>query len=171
MLGTAIRIIGGLIKIVGNTTGIPIGNVLDALKVNLRDSSGAEIGTLTNPLVVNSPDIIVRPQENIFITSPTVPPNISTSLGSYTVVFPNTAYIERIAVSGENVAKYSIYVNNILVDSQYTFYGALNTSFEFISRNSFGFPVMTGDSISVEVLHAGPGTGEFNARLQFVLIS
>ena len=47
------HIVGGFIKLLGGTDKTPIGNAQDALKVNLRTSSGQEAGTTSNPLSVN----------------------------------------------------------------------------------------------------------------------
>lgn len=167
MFAGAIRVLGGLIKLMGGTTGVPIGNVLDALKVNLRDASGNPFGTIANPIVVQEPDTVIITQSNVY-ANVIVPNGSETTIVSYTVPVGKIAYVERIAVSGENRALYAVYKNASQVDTSRTFVGgSLNTMFDFISRNSFGLPLVAGETISVTVTQQG-GSGQFDGRIQYL---
>lgn len=172
MLGTAIRIIGGLIKIVGNTTGVPIGNVLDALKVNLRNSAGDELGTPSDPIYVEFPDNANRLQVNTYAEITTLSSGIETQIVSYTVPLATEAVLEKAVVSGENIAQYFLKVNSVIVDTQRTYFGgALNAEFNFLSKGSLGYNLNPGDVVSVTVIHNRPTTADFEARIQTVEIN
>lgn len=168
MFGGVVRVIGGLIKLMGNTDGTPIGNILDALKVNLRDEAGNAFGTIANPIVVQEPDTVIILQSNVY-DQVTVPNAVPTTIVSYTVPVGKIAYVERIAVSGENRALFEVFQDLVQVDSSRTFVGgSLNTMFDFISRNSFGLPLVAGETISVRATTSGGGAGLFDGRIQYL---
>lgn len=161
------RIIGGFIKLLGNSDGTLIGNVEDALKTNLRDSSGNEVGTGSNPLIVNSTGSVGRTSVNQFNESLAVASGASTTLVQYTVPTSSSFMLERISVSGENIALFTITVNSVTVDTQRTYFGgALNCEFNFISSGNQGYPLNIGDIVLVTVLHNRPDPGNFEGRIQ-----
>lgn len=87
----------------------------------------------------------------------------SATVLSYTVpVGIATATLDKIDVSGTNLATYQIEVNSIVVDKKRTYHGAaLNEVFEF----NKSIPLNTGDIVRVMVEHQRPFVGDFNARL------
>ncbi len=100
-----------------------------------------------------------------------VPSGANTQILSYTVPPASTAILQRIVTSGENVARYDVYLNGISVDTQRTYYGGdFNALFEFITGNSQGIVLVAGDVILVKVLHNRPFVGNFNARIQILEI-
>ena len=73
--------------------------------------------------------------------------------------------ITQVAISGTNIATYTVLVNSIIVDKARTYFsGGLNYNFEMDS----GYVVNAGVPIQVMVTHDRPSLGDFNARLQFI---
>ena len=141
MLGSAIRVLGGLIKIVGNTTGIPIGNILDALKVTLRDESGNAFGTSTNPISVNVTSATNDTPVNEYGEALSVGTGATTTIVSYTVPLAQTMILERVACSGENIALFTVSVNATVIDTKRTYFGGdLNVEFNYSSTTNTEYP-------------------------------
>lgn len=101
-----------------------------------------------------------------------VPSGSETQIVSYTVPAATTAILQRISTSGDNVARYNVYLNGTPFDTQRTMFGGdFNALFEFIMGTNEGFILNTGDVISVKVLHSRPSVGDFNARVQILEIT
>lgn len=161
-----VKIIGGLIKLQGNSDGKTIGNVQDALKVNIRNAAGNEAGTATDPIFVEFPQNAQREPINIYGTIASVISGSSTTVVTYTVPGGKINTLERISVSGTNIARFSILVNAVEVDAKRTFFGELNTEFNYTSTVNLGRVLNSGDVVTVEVLHNRPFVGDFEGRIQ-----
>jgi hypothetical protein len=97
---------------------------------------------------------------------------IETTLINYTVPPGYTAVLERISVSGENIARYDVLYNSNPFDTRRTMFGGnLTTDFDYTTGTSNGFVLNAGDTLIVQVLHERPYTGTFNARLQVLQIA
>jgi hypothetical protein len=82
------------------------------------------------------------------------------------------AILQRISVSGENIAKWTVFVNGTQIDTRRTFYGSsLSEYFEFTTGNSDGFSLSPGDIVAVKVLHTKPYVGDFEGRIQVYQIA
>lgn len=166
------RIIGGLIKLMGNTDGTPIGNILDAIKVNLRDDAGNAFGTSSNPIFVDTGAAGNRTSVNEYAESLSVPSGSTTTIVTYTVPIGKTASLQRVAVSGENIALFTVLVNAVVIDSRRTWFGgSLNTDFNFSATSDAGIDLVAGDVVTVQVLHNRPSTGDFEARIQVIEVN
>lgn len=163
------HIVGGLIKLLGGTDKTPIGNVLDALKVNLRKANGNEAGTPSDPIFVDFPDNANRTQLNPYGEALSVPTSVTTSIISYTVPAGKQAILERASGSGENVATYTLKVNMATLEVRRTYFGAdLTTDFDFISKANLGYLLVAGDTVTLEVIHNRPTSGNFEGKLQII---
>jgi hypothetical protein len=101
-----------------------------------------------------------------------VPAGTTIQIVSYTVPPGDTAVFQRAAVSGENIARYDLYINGVIQDTVRTMFGGdLTQVFDFTSGNDSGYPLAANETISIKVLHNRPYTGNFNARLQVLVIS
>lgn len=165
----AVKVLGGLIKIVGNSTGTPIGNVLDALKVIWKDSSGNDVGTSSNPIYTTPISGPTRAPINIYNTAFAVASGVPTTIVTYTVPVLKAGALERVAITGENIGYFEVLVNNIAIDSRHTMFGmSLNTEFNFTSSVNLGYPLISGDIVTIKVLHARPYIANFSARIQAI---
>lgn len=99
--------------------------------------------------------------ENIFNTVSSVPSGISTNILTYTA--PVNKYLFFIGVSGENLATFDIKINGIFIDKVRTTY----TKFDTVSNLGNGvLELLTGDIVTVNVLHNSASPGEFEAKIQ-----
>lgn len=109
--------------------------------------------------------------KNIFNEIAAIASGSETQIVAYTVPVLKTAILERIFVSGENIAKYQIYVNAIKIDVARTYFGAsLTVNLEYISTNSTGYMLDALDVVTVTVLHSRPSVSDFEGRIQIVEI-
>ena len=110
---------------------------------------------------------------NTYSEANSVPSSVITTLITYTVPLSKTsAILQRISVSGENIAKFTVFWNATQIDTRRTFYGSsLSEYFEFITGSSEGFVLQPGDQIVVKVLHTRPYVGDFEGRIQSLEIT
>jgi hypothetical protein len=111
--------------------------------------------------------------KNIYNEANSVASGATTTLVSYTVPGGITnSILERISVSGENIAKFTVFWNAAQIDTRRTFYGSsLSEYFEFTTGSSEGFLLSPGDTIVVRVLHNRPYVGDFEGRIQVLEIT
>jgi hypothetical protein len=70
--------------------------------------------------------------KNIFNEQLLVASGSTVNLVNYTVPVGKTVILERISVSGANIAKYEVYINAQKIDASRTYFGStLNTAFDF----------------------------------------
>jgi len=137
------------------------------VKVNLTDPGGVSVGTLGNPIFVdiaaNTPRTSINQYNEVFA----VVSGILTTIVTYTVPVGKTNALERVSVSGENIALYTVLINGTIIDSQRTYFGGeLNAQFEYMSTGNFGTVLNAGDIVSVKVLHNRPSAANFEGRIQ-----
>lgn len=105
---------------------------------------------------------------NEYGTASSVPGGVETSIVQYVV--PGTltsAVLQRISVSGENVGRYQVFVNGIVIDTRRTYYGAnFSEYFEFAVGTADGYGLVPGDIVAVKILHSRPYIGNFEGRIQ-----
>lgn len=97
----------------------------------------------------------------------------TTTVVTYTVPLSKTsAVLQRISVSGENIAKWTIFINSVQIDTRRTFFGSsLSEYFEFTTGGSDGVVLLPGDLIEVMVLHNRPFVADFEGRIQVLEIT
>lgn len=152
-------------KTMAGSSPVVIASDQSTVKVNLTDSSGASVGTSGSPIFVDfSPSAI---SVNAFNQVSAVPSGVLTQIVSYTVPALQQNVLERVSVSGENIALYTVLINGTPVDMQRTYFGgALNTQFDFTSSGNLGTVLSSGDVVSVTVLHNRPDAADFESRIQ-----
>lgn len=73
--------------------------------------------------------------------------------------------LQKVDVSGTNIAEFTVVINSLTVDKKRTYFGGnLNGVFEFNN----GINLQSGDVIEITVIHFRPSLGDFNARLQLI---
>jgi len=135
-----------------------------------RIHSSVRVGDGVEDLEINpdgSINVVITPGAGItpksFYSEVTsVANSILTTILTYTVPIATTATIGTVDVSGTNIAEYTVEVNATAVDKKRTYFsGPLNEIFNF--NNSI--PLLSGDVVTVRVIHNRPNVGDFNARL------
>lgn len=145
----------GDVEVVG-----PTGNVL---KPN-QDGS-LNVNVVETPVAGN----VVKSRFN---TASAVPTGILTSILTYTVPFATTAVLQKITVSGENIAKFTILLNGVVMDVKRTYFGGeLNAEFNYETGNSNGLNFKASDIILIQVIHQRPNAGDFDGRIQVLEIA
>jgi len=93
--------------------------------------------------------------------------NTQTNVVSYMAPLDKESFLEKIEVSGTNIAEYEVFVNATKIAKRRTHFGAdLSTDFEFDSPAGKGLPLAPGDVVTVKVTHPRPYVGDFEARIQ-----
>lgn len=150
-----------------HSSPIVIASDQSTIPVNLTDSLGTSIGTVGNPLFVNSISNVGRTSVNQYSEVLSVPSGSSTIVVQYTVPSSDNFILERISVSGENIAMYQILVNGTIIETQRSYFGGeLNCQFNFISSGNQGYILNIGDVVQVTVLHNRPSIANFEGRIQ-----
>lgn len=91
----------------------------------------------------------------------------TTQINTYTVPPGKVSLIQKIEISGENIAKFQVLINGVVQGTRRTYFGsALNTTFDFTTGQDNGFVINAGDVLSVTVLHDRPYLADFEARIQ-----
>jgi hypothetical protein len=91
------------------------------------------------------------------------------TLLTYTVMPSITSKVQRILFSGENIAKYQVFVNSVAISTKRTYFGSsLNGVFEFTGNSGGGLNMNAGDILLVQVSHQRPYPGDFEATLEVI---
>lgn len=143
--------------------------------------SSVRISDCANDLKINpdgSINVVVEQEptpsaENITITyneSAPVASGLQTDILFYSVPVGQTATLQRVFASGENIAKFDVLVNGVVIATERTYFGsALDVNFLFNSSNGLGTLLNSGDIVTVRVLHNRPNTALFEATLEIIL--
>lgn len=66
---------------------------------------------------------------------------------------------------------YKVYLNGVMMAQKITsIAGPFDATIDLTSGNSAGLLIAPGDLVEVKVIHSRPDDGDFNARLQYVLV-
>lgn len=110
---------------------------------------------------------------NIYSEANAVPSGLTATIVTYTVSGSLTeSVLERISVSGDNIAMFTVFVNATQIDTRRTYFGgSLNEYFEFTTGTSNGYVLTPGDVLTVNVIHNRPTLGNFEGRIQVLEIT
>ncbi|CAM6004825.1 unnamed protein product [Sphagnum balticum] len=147
--------------------------------VQIGDVSIVEGGNTMKVNADGSINVIVEsqpsPNEKVVSTYneiTNIPSGSTTQIVSYTVPPSTQGVLQRCPVSGENVARYDLLINGVIVDTLRTMFGAdLTQMFDFTSGNDSGYVLNAGDVVSIQVLHNRPYVASFEARIQVLQIN
>ena len=99
-----------------------------------------------------------------------VSPNVPTNIGRYVVPVGNKAALQRILVSGENVARYDVTINSASVATKRTYFGgSLNAVFEFSGPNGEGISLNSGDVVIVQTTNSRPYSATFESTIEIIV--
>lgn len=106
--------------------------------------------------------------ESFFNEISAVPAATPTTIVTYTAPVGKISFLQKVFVSGENIAKFSVKLNGGVIDVRRTYFGGpFNEDFDF-SDASRGLFLTVGDVVLIEVEHTRPQPGDFNGRIQVV---
>lgn len=141
--------------------------------VEIKDPNGNiasvnDDGTL-NVVVVDGGGSGTSTVVNKFAQSVDVPASTPTTINTYTCPGGATATLQRISVSGDNVAVFTVMVNSAVVDVKRTYWGNFNVDFKFnTDASNGGLSLNPGDVVTIQGVHSSNSLGEFDARIQAV---
>lgn len=130
-------------------------------------TSGAKVGLDVNVIGSAGTKLIPNGETvSTYAEISSVPSNTLTTITTYIVPIGVTSYLARIEYSGDNVATYWVYINNVIADKKRTaFGGLLDTSTEFDISISVGYKLVPGDVVETKVMHDRSGLGNFSSRI------
>lgn len=156
----------------------PNGSIDANVEVDAADGDNIAISDGTDTLAVN-PDGSIN--VNITSSNPgtlktvynevtSVATSVLTTVQTYTAPVGFTTYLQKIEVSGTNIAQYTIEINAVVQDKKRTYFGdTLNEKFVFTETGT-GLKINVGDVVTVKVIHLRPMVGDFNSRIQVIEI-
>lgn len=95
--------------------------------------------------------------------------SVLTTILSVTIPAGKTGFLQKVTASGENIAKYTVTINGTPIDTARTYFGgSLDLDLNYTSLINFGYPVVAGDIIRMQVIHTRPNVADFNSRMQIL---
>jgi len=89
-----------------------------------------------------------------------------TVVASYTVPIGKTFFLQHCEVSGENIAKYSVFVDGIRQSVKRTYWGgSFNEEFLFKDDLGRGVEVAATKVVEIKTIHFSPVVGDFDGRI------
>ena len=147
--------------------GGPLGNSLDrwlrrALHTKIANSESEAVPVY---LVEGGTQTLISTFNDISA----VAAGVETTVTTYTVPVGKVFYLQRVEVSGSNIAEYWLKIANVVVDKRYSWFTkGLSDLFDFSGGLLRGLKVNAGVTVKVTVRHGRPFAGDFNARIQGV---
>lgn len=139
-------------------SSLRVGDGVEELQINPDGS----INVSPTPI---SPSVRIESAYNEITAVPTSTPTL---LVSYTAPMGKVSFLQKIFVSGENVATYKIKLNGTAIETIRTYFGGpLNASADF-SDSIRGRLLVVGDVVTVFVEHQRPFVADFNGRIQSI---
>lgn len=139
-------------------SSIRIGDGVDEMAVNPD-------GSINVNLTPSNTSALIQSAYNEVSSVPMATPTL---LVSYTAPVGKLAFLSKIFVSGDNIAKYQVKLNGTVIESMRTYFGGpLNAMADF-SDSARGKLLTVGDLVQVYVIHQRPDVGDFNGRIQTI---
>ena len=92
---------------------------------------------------------------------------LTVTIVTYTVPPATQAIFQKASFSGENIARYDLFINGAVQDTARTMFGGdLTGEFNFTTGNDSGLIVPAGQIIKVQVYNVRPTAASFEARIQ-----
>lgn len=177
--GDNIKISDGVDTLLINSDG-SINVVVEAITISAANDS-IRIGDGTNLTTTTTVGSKVGLDVNIIASSSNntlylfneinaVGAGVLTTIIAHTVPITTMSMrLQRINCSGDNISKYSVYLNSQLIDVNRTYFGSqLDTQFEYTDDNNVGRALVVGDVIEVKVIHSRPSISSYNAKIQIL---
>lgn len=141
----------------------------DGDNIAIHDNDGDELainpdGSINVNLTQSNPGDL----KSFYNEITAVATSVLSTIQTYTAPVGKTTFLQKIEVSGSNIAEYTVEINAAVQDKKRTYFsGPLNAEFRFVETGT-GLPLQVGDVVTVRVIHLRPDTGDFNSRLQVI---
>lgn len=94
-----------------------------------------------------------------------VPSGVTTTILSYMVPPGSTLSLRHATGSGDNIAKYMLYIDSIEIAKKRSWYTDFNVDFFFEADVNEGVQVLSGSVLELTVIHNSAMPGDFNASI------
>jgi|SRR6267143_2100879 len=122
------------------------------------------------PVAIVDSSMLPLSSVNVFATASAVPSGSEVLIATYTVPPAKTFHLVRVDISGDNVAKYNLYVNALVIAKRRTWFGGnISETIEFLDGHKVGLKLIAGDVIEIKVFNYRPDPADFDGRIQGVL--
>lgn len=105
-----------------------------------------------------------------FTAASSVPTSVLTTIGTYTVPALKTGVLEKVDLTGSNIGKFSVLVNSVEKARRRTWYSNFNEVVDFTDGDGNGLALSGGDIVTVTVIHSQPYVGDFESRIQVLVL-
>lgn len=150
--------------------------------IDIRDLSHLQdsvtIGDPDDDILDIQPDgsIIVKPGVNTNLSGlkkynevTAVANGVETVVVTHTAIVGRTTYLQKVYVSGDNMAKYRVKLNGTTIETARTYFGGeIDREIPFDGDKNPGLPLTVGDIVTVTVEHDRPDSADFNGRIQYL---
>jgi hypothetical protein len=147
----------------------PIGNTPPPGDPEGRRRLSVWVGnTLAEPIPVTVTAASESATNNVYNSVPVVVSGVDTLIVSYTIPVGFKGNLLLIEYSGENIARYQVSLNSVVMATRRTYYGSsLSDHFFFATGSGGGLPLVAGDNVSLRVLQVKPSSAAFEGRILF----
>ncbi len=141
----------------------------DGDNIAIHDAQGDELainpdGSINVNITQSNPGVLKTSYNEVSA----VASSVLTVIHTYTAPIGVASFLQKIEVSGTNIAEYTVEINSTIQDKKRTYFGnSLNAEFKFIEAGS-GLPLVVGDTVDIKVIHVRPTVGDFNGRIQVI---
>lgn len=144
-----------------------IGDVHDSVRIGdrtneLKVNSDGSINVVFDNRVVKNIDFIYNEVLDVL-------PGVTTSIVTYTVPMGQTSSLIRVLGAGENIGRYDILINGIIIATQRTYFGsALDVNFELGSANGLGVLLVANDIVTLQVFQNRPDSANYEGTIEII---
>ena len=141
----------------------------DGDNIAIHDSGGNELninpdGSINVNITTSNPGTV----RSIYNEISSVATSVLSTIATYTAPSGSNSFLQKIEISGTNIAEYRILINSSVVDKKRTYFGgSLDAEFVFAITGT-GLDLAVGDVVTIKVIHNRPTVGDFNARIQVI---
>lgn len=175
----------------GNGNFATLTHILDKFALDVNIAGGSITASISLPTgqqtMANSVPMVIASDQTaipVYLATPGAVQNviinyneitgiatgIYSTVVTYVVPALKSAVLQKVFVSGENVAKYDVYINGNIINTRRTNYTMLNEIFDFLSTGNTGYVVSAGDQVILKVLHDRPNVSKFEGTIQVIEI-
>lgn len=152
---------------------IAISNGIDT--VTLSSGIGGKVGLDVNvitPINVSPTAPVGASLQLLYDEITNLASGTTSNIISYTVPSGTAALLQKVYISGGNIAKYQLKINGTVVATARTYFGGeLNTDFDFLGQALSGQVLLAGNTVEVTVNNFRPTSADFETTLQIVEIT
>ena len=145
-----------------------IGDVADSVRVG----DGLEILEINPDGSINVVFTGIAPPGipvNTYSAVTSVPSATTTTIATYTIPVGKSSQLDRIEFSGSNIGIFQVLINGTVKSTQRTWFnGPLSGTFEYVTSNLYGYGLVAGDIVKLQITHTRPNVGNFEGRIQTV---